>query len=326
MNFLRTATFVSLALAALLTGASAQAVAVNGGISGQVTDEFGNPIEGAWVEAFQFVGCCAQGGALTGADGTYSIEGLPAESYRVYASADGHVAEFYDDTIDITQSVPVAVSEGTITPNIDFALSSGGSITGQVTDEHSVPIEGAFVDALLAEGCCSFGVTTTAADGTYAIEGLSGSYLVFASASGFASEYYDDTIDTSLATPVTVGSGSDASGIDFVLSSCNTPWTQPAGDDDCDGFDSESEQFSGTDPMLMCNADTTPNNESPDAWPADFDDNQASDILDVLTMKPHFNTSSPDPSYSARHDLDTDNDVDIMDVLAMKPFFNQSCT
>ncbi len=324
MSMLRTATLVLVALAALLVGTSAPASAVDGGISGQVSDEFGNPIEGAWVEAFQFVGCCNQGAVATGSDGTYTIQGLPADSYRVYVSASGYAAEFYDDTTDITQAMPVAVSDGTVTPGIDFALSSGATISGRVTNETDAPIEGAFVDAILAAGCCSFGVTMTAADGTYTIEGLSGSYLVFASAGGFASEYFDDTIDTSLATPVTVGPGVSASGIDFALSACDTPWAQPAGDDDCDGFDTDSEQLLGTDPMKMCSADATPSNESPDAWPADLDDTRNVDIMDVLQIKPHFN-SPPNPNYSARHDLNADGAVNIFDVLAVKPFFNQSC-
>ncbi|MBI3975070.1 MAG: carboxypeptidase regulatory-like domain-containing protein [Armatimonadetes bacterium] len=325
MRLVRFAAFSALAVAALFSAGRAEAV--DGGISGTVRDGTGAPIGGAFVEAFAFSGCCDSGSALTGPDGTYTISGLTPDSYRVYASADGYVAEFYDDTLDITQSTPVVVSDGTVTPGIDFALSSGGSISGVVTEDPSgAPIEGAIVDAILAEGCCSFGVAVTAADGTYTIEDLSGtSYLVFASAQGFASEYYDDTTDVSLATAVSVTVGANTPGINLALSSCGSTWPTPAGDDDCDGFMTATEEFVGTVPMVMCATDSTPNNESPDPWPVDFDDDQDVDVFDILAAKPHFNTSPPNPGYSARHDLDADSDVDIFDVLKTKPFFGQSC-
>ncbi|MBI3975066.1 MAG: thrombospondin type 3 repeat-containing protein, partial [Armatimonadetes bacterium] len=97
-------------------------------------------------------------------------------------------------------------------------------------------------------------------------------------------------------------------------------------DDDNDGFSDVAEVFMGTNPLDNCNADSTANNESPDAWPVDFDDDRDADIFDVLAMKPHFASPLPNPDYSARHDLDADGDVDIFDVLAVKPHFNKSCT
>ncbi len=101
-----------------------------------------------------------------------------------------------------------------------------------------------------------------------------------------------------------------------------------AGDDfDGDGFTDEVEAlFIGTDPGNGCALTPTPNDEDPDPRPVDFNDDGKVDIFDVLALKPHFNKVSPDPDYSARHDLEgQDGDNDIFDVLAIKPFFNTSC-
>jgi hypothetical protein len=98
-------------------------------------------------------------------------------------------------------------------------------------------------------------------------------------------------------------------------------------DSDGDGFSNADEAFVGTNPVAACPTTSTPNDEDPDAWPADFNDDQEVNILDVLTIKPHFGSPASGNPYSIRHDLDAqDGDNDILDVLAMKPSFNQSCT
>ncbi len=104
------------------------------------------------------------------------------------------------------------------------------------------------------------------------------------------------------------------------------PWPVPAGDPDCDGFSSAAESFVGTLSLAACPATAAANDESPDAWPVDFNDDQKVDIFDTLSLKPHFGAVSPDPAYSTRHDLDGDGDVDIFDVVAIKPFFGHVCT
>ena len=329
MRFLgitRLGTLALAALAALLISGGAQADPGHGSISGLVTDELSNPIEGAFVDAFPFEGGGKGGGALTGLDGTYTITGLAPDSYRVYVFADDYVNEFYDNTTDITQSAPVLVEASTVTPGIDFSLSGGGGISGFVTDDLGSPIEGAMVDAVLAAGCCSFGVAITAADGSYTIDDLPGSsYLVLASATGFASEYFDDTTDASLATPVSVTVGTATPGIDLALSACDTPWSQPAGDDDCDGFETSAEEFVGTDPLNSCSADSISNNETPDAWPPDFNDDQAVNIIDVGEMRGMLNSTSGDGTYAPRQDLTADGAINILDVGALRAFFGSSC-
>jgi len=317
--------FSLVALAALLGAGGAQAVPT-GGISGVVTDELGQPVEDAFVDAFPFEGGGQGLGALTGPDGSYTILTLNPNSYRVWVTADGYANEFYDDTTDITKSTAVLVEAEAITPNINFSLSGGGSISGVVTDGGGTPIQGATVDAVLAEGCCAFGVAITAGDGSYTISDLpASSYFVLGSAPGFASEYYDDATDTSLATPVAATAGVTTSGIDFALASCDTPWPPPPSDDDCDGFQTSVEQFVGTQPLRACSADSAANNELLDAWPPDLNDDQSVNIIDLGEMRGVFGSTSGDGAYTSRHDLTADGAINVVDIGTVRPFFGVSC-
>jgi hypothetical protein len=106
------------------------------------------------------------------------------------------------------------------------------------------------------------------------------------------------------------------------------PWSNPAGDVDCDGFPSSvtvgvrgAESDIGTDPSVHCDNGTG----LPD-WPPDWDDSQTVNLLDLLPFKPHFNATYPDLLYEERYDLNTDDAVNLIDLLPFKPFFNVSCT
>lgn len=107
-----------------------------------------------------------------------------------------------------------------------------------------------------------------------------------------------------------------------------TAWMVPPGDPDCDGFTDTEEAFVGTDPLDPCANTAAANDEADDRWPADLDDNQTVNILDVLQLTPPvFNTSPPDPNYSTRKDLNGDGAINILDILRQTPpVFNQSCT
>ena len=300
------------------------ALSAGGGISGLVTDESGSPLAGIWVEASLAQGCCSSGGASTGPDGTYTIDSLAPGSYRVFAfsSLNSAAGEFYDDTSDPNSATLVEVQDGSITASIDFALPATGTISGRVTDEAANPIAGATVDALLAAGCCAFSVATTAADGTYTIAGLpAGSYLVFASAAGYASEYFDDAKDPDLADAVSVSAGADTPNVDFALAACGSAWAIASADDDCDGYATALEEFVGTDPLRLCDDGAAPSD-----WPADPNGDTIADIYDVLLFKPHFLAADPSPSYSRRYDLNADGVIDIDDILVFKPFFSKSCS
>ena len=131
---------------------------------------------------------------------------------------------------------------------------------------------------------------------------------------------------------------SDGDGVPNSLDNCPAwpnsdqslpPWpvTLDGSDPDCDGFTTDAENFMGTLPQAACAATNTANDEGPpDAWPVDADDNQFVNLLDVLPMKQHFNTTDPDPGYNPRFDLqDQNGTINLLDVLPYKAFFLTSC-
>ena len=90
-----------------------------------------------------------------------------------------------------------------------------------------------------------------------------------------------------------------------------------------DGFNSNVELYVGTDPLDGCSNTVAAGDEGLDASPGDFDDNRLIDIVDVLVLKPLFNSAVPPTS--TRFDIVPSKVVDIDDVLAMKPVFNAGC-
>jgi Thrombospondin type 3 repeat/Cohesin domain len=131
------------------------------------------------------------------------------------------------------------------------------------------------------------------------------------------------------------GLDSDGDGVPDSVDNCpnwpnpaqNLPlWPVPANDPDCDGFSTTAESFVGTDPARHCAATSTANDEPlPDAWPVDFNDDQAANLTDIFKMVPHLNTADSDPGSSPRFDLSTDGFINLTDIFKLVPFLNKSC-
>jgi hypothetical protein len=100
-------------------------------------------------------------------------------------------------------------------------------------------------------------------------------------------------------------------------------WLVPPGDDDCDAYTTADETTIGTNPAEPCPLTPALDDEENDNWPADLNDNQQVDIIDVLALKPVFNTSVP--GTSPRFDVKPDGQVNILDVLTLKPVFGKTC-
>lgn len=137
-----------------------------------------------------------------------------------------------------------------------------------------------------------------------------------------------DTTDNCPSTPNPDQADDDADGIGNACDNCpstaNADQTDTDGDglgdacddDDNDGFSDTVEVYVGTDALLACGAA---------AWPPDFNEDQQVVIDDVLAMKDPFNSTLGDPAYIPRQDLTADGSIDIVDVLTIRPFFNSSC-
>ncbi|MGR3178573.1 MAG: carboxypeptidase regulatory-like domain-containing protein, partial [Candidatus Anammoxibacter sp.] len=160
----------------------------------------------------------------TDASGNYKIGGLPAGTYKVEAETFGtsFIPEFFDNA-DFDSATPVKVTTGADTPNINFTLESGGSISGRVVDAASQPISGIFMSALRFDTGDWVSGGETDASGNYKIGGLpAGTYKVEAETFGtsFIPEFFDNA-DFNSATPVTVTTGADTPLINFVLTKGN---------------------------------------------------------------------------------------------------------
>jgi len=193
---------------------------LGGTVSGIVTDAQGNPIGDAWVSACPYTGYGYCKHAYTGPDGSYTITGLATGSYRVEADADDYIREYYDGVRDYNDATPVAVLEGQDTPNINFEMDLGGTISGVVRDDQGNPLAGASVSY---ESCGGMVLGwqnggQSGADGTYVIRGLAtGDYAFSASHDGYVTEYYDNTFREVDRTCVSLTEGQDTPNIDFSL-------------------------------------------------------------------------------------------------------------
>jgi len=140
------------------------------GFYGTVTNQDGQPLIDAYVYAEKWDEVNQywywSGGTYTNEFGSYTITGLSAGAYRLYASCPEYIST---TTISMTLNVGEMKS-------VDFVLYLGGKITGRVTDEQGNPVAGARVYAWGP----SYGATYTSETGTYTITGLEeGSYYVY---------------------------------------------------------------------------------------------------------------------------------------------------
>ena len=201
-----------------------------GGIRGRVTDaQTGEPIANAKVMAFrehpvaQPISAAADAGfryvkTRTDSSGNYVLENLPPGKYYVLAKAKGYLPEFYQEAASLKDATPVEVTDSTTVDNIDFTLSSGGSIAGTVYDaEDSTGIAGAAVTLWYRQGGRHLR-TFTDQDGNYRFSGLpAGDYYLFANQKGYDGKFYDGADRRRDATPVTVAENAEVTGIDFYL-------------------------------------------------------------------------------------------------------------
>ena len=202
-----------------------------GTISGHIFASNGTtPLAGVQVVAVDYESLSPPGMANSGADGSYTILGLPTGLYDVSAAAAGYLAEWYPDALDWNDAAPVPVTAPADTPNIDFTLEVAGSISGQVTyldGGTPVPVANLRVHAHDPATDEHVSEANTDSSGNYTISGLpTGSYIVLActSCSGlnFVKEYYQDALFWREADPVSVTAPADTPNIDFVLDAGGT--------------------------------------------------------------------------------------------------------
>lgn len=199
-------------------------LALGGTVSGVVTDGSG-VVSDAWADVYRWNGMEWESycGALNGADGSYTIYGLPAGTYRIgFSHPSGtYLTEFYGGVRTVDAATDVVVSAGASGTGIDAQLDPAGTISGNVTSGG-----GTIFDTELVVEAYRWNSTTLAwefASETftcdyYTIGGLtSGTYRVRVYAMGgqYMDTYYGGTRSIDTATDVTVVEGSNTGGIDI---------------------------------------------------------------------------------------------------------------
>ena len=172
--------------------------------------------------------------ASTDANGDYEARRLPSGSYRASTIfSHPYVDEVWDNVscygapngCEATDGALITVTAPKATTGIDFALVTGGAISGTVTEQGTAtPLPNITIEFFSATGEYLGGDTTSGA-GSWQVSGLpSGSYRV----QTFGSAPHEDELyngmycpggycDVVPGTPVAVTAPATTSGIDFVL-------------------------------------------------------------------------------------------------------------
>ena len=207
-----------------------------GSLSGRVTrDSNGTGISNVRVDIYDLYWNFVKS-AVTDASGNYTGS-LPAGSYYlVTLNQQGYVDEYYNNVTRAGNAWPPAgvtsvnVVIGSDTPNINFGLSTGGSISGRVTrNSDGTGIPGVEV-LVYDENWEHINSVLTDASGNYTIGGLPGNpaasyYLGTHNSQGYADEYYNNMLRAGSswppagATAVSVVIGFDTPNINFGLTS-----------------------------------------------------------------------------------------------------------
>jgi 5-hydroxyisourate hydrolase-like protein (transthyretin family) len=204
-----------------------------GSISGRVTkDTDGTGIQGVWIwiydTTWQWVNP-----SQTDSSGSYTVSKLPAGSYYVGTSNDlGYINEYYNNVTTSSAATQVSVVLGSSTPNIDFGLTLGGSISGRVTkDTDGTGIQGVWITIYDTTGQW-VQQSQTDSSGNYTVTKLpAGSYYVGTyNDLGYINEYYNNVTTQSAATQVSVILGSSTPNIDFGLTLGGSIWSQAVKD------------------------------------------------------------------------------------------------
>lgn len=202
-------------------------LALGGIIKGQVVSAgTGLPAKKVQIKVFDSAGKSA-GYTSTDNNGQYAVDRLPVGVYTIQALSKSFAAGYYNNITELEAATVVPIFSGSVVENIDFSLTEipvlyTGSIAGKIV--------WAYDQSVLAKGCVQaysilsnklVGSNCSNQEGRYEITTMpDGDYRLFVrSFAGFISEFYDDvnfkTPDE--ATPVSILSGANIEGVDFIL-------------------------------------------------------------------------------------------------------------
>ncbi len=177
-------------------------------ITGMVTDGT-TGLEGVTIEVWPAAGGGVRSGQSS-ADGSFTVGNLTTGDYVAKAYLEGYVTEFYLDELGWETATTFTVTQPGYTPDINFTLEHGGTISGYVFGPEDIPLENIYVlldGAVVGHGTCTdgsghfefpdvaLGVDWRLRAGGFC-EGMS----------PYSEEYWNDVYSYDQATPVTLTS------------------------------------------------------------------------------------------------------------------------
>jgi hypothetical protein len=183
--------------------------ALAGSISGHVsTAGSGTPITDGYVAVYSSAGSYL-GIASIGSGGAYSYTGLAAAAYFARTEDTGFLDELWNNlpcaqgACSITSGTPINVGAGVATA--DFALATGGAISGTVTGPSGQPITNGYAEFYDASGHY-LGLASLDNSGMYTYSGLAaGSYFVRTTDTAYLDELWNNIPCAQGACTVTSG-------------------------------------------------------------------------------------------------------------------------
>jgi Carboxypeptidase regulatory-like domain len=220
------ATDVVVGAGATVSGINA-AMQPGGTIRGTVTNNTGTPLPGICIYVSSATGGSGSGYATSAADGTYSVTGLPADSYTVEFSpgcgsaSQNWLIQWWKNASSSEAATDVVVGVGATVSGINAAMHPGGTITGKVTGNTGAALSHICV-SVAGAGEVGFYSGETNSHGMYSVSGLpANSYSVeFTSCANppkWLSQYWKASSSEDLATWVSVAAGKTVSGINATM-------------------------------------------------------------------------------------------------------------
>lgn len=158
---------------------------------------------------------------FTGNSVTYVIKRLPTGIYKLKTwNYQGYLDVYYNNKLDWASANPVPVTEGSTTSAINFTLSLGGTIEGNISNAFKGPLENIFVfGSYTADPYEWYSVASTDTDGNYTLTGLrSGYWKIFAYGDTiYAFEWYNNRNTWGDADSVLVTAPNMVSDMNFAL-------------------------------------------------------------------------------------------------------------
>ncbi|HYN41030.1 MAG TPA: carboxypeptidase regulatory-like domain-containing protein, partial [Thermoanaerobaculia bacterium] len=205
------------------------ALARTGSVSGTVTDgTTGQGIAQVLVRLHTGSGWGSYRTATTGSDGGYSFPQVPSGTYFLTTYDNRYLDQLYDGkpcevSCTVSTGTPVVVVSSANTPDIDFTLQMGGSISGKVTSAATgEPVSGGYVLLYGSSGQPAYADLDST--GSYRFGQLqAGTYYARTDVWGdYANQLYDGilcepTCTVTTGTQIVVALGQETPNIDFAL-------------------------------------------------------------------------------------------------------------